>query len=178
MGWDSGGPEDAGRRLQRNAPGPYTASPPNAGPTLLMRATFHVPIAFSALPQQPTTISDKPAPAGAPQQPAAGTGAPAAPAGQPQQPCGTEMWIMMPAMLLIMYFMVIRPDQKRRKDQQNLLASVKVGDRVVTVGGLHGVIAKLADKTVTLKIDGVQATFDRVAIARVERDDASTQTKS
>jgi preprotein translocase subunit YajC len=88
------------------------------------------------------------------------------------------MWIMMPAMLLIMYFMVIRPDQKRRKDQQNLLAAVKVGDRVVTVGGLHGVIAKLADKTVTLKIDGVQATFDRVAIARVERDDASAQTKA
>jgi preprotein translocase subunit YajC len=49
---------------------------------------------------------------------------------------------------------------------------------VVTVGGLHGVIAKLADKTVTLKIDGVQATFDRVAIARVERDDASAQTKA
>ncbi|MCA3008308.1 MAG: preprotein translocase subunit YajC [Phycisphaerales bacterium] len=144
-----------------------------------MRATFHVPIAFAAVPQQPTSTSDKPAPAGAPQQPTASAGAPSAPAGQPQQqPCGTEMWIMMPAMLLIMYFMVIRPDQKRRKDQQNLLAAVKVGDRVVTVGGLHGVIAKLADKTVTLKIDGVQATFDRVAIARVERDDASAQTKA
>jgi preprotein translocase subunit YajC len=88
------------------------------------------------------------------------------------------MWIMMPAMLLIMYFMVIRPDQKRRKEQQNLLASVKVGDRVVTVGGLHGVVAKLAEKTVTLKIDAVQATFDRVAIARVEREDAPAQGKA
>lgn len=143
-----------------------------------MRATYHVPIAFPALPQQPSTTSDKPAPAGAPQQPTASTGAPTGQPGQTQQPCGTEMWIMMPAMLLIMYFMVIRPDQKRRKDQQSLLASVRVGDRVVTVGGLHGVIAKLADKTVTLQVDGVLATFDRVAIARVERDDALAPNKA
>jgi preprotein translocase subunit YajC len=144
-----------------------------------MLANHHIPIAFSPLPQQPATTSEKPAGAPGAQQPTAAPGStqqPGAPA--PQQPCGAEMWIMMPAMLLIMYFMVIRPDQKRRKEQQNLLASVKVGDRVVTVGGLHGVVAKLAEKTVTLKIDDVQATFDRVAIARVERDDAPAQGKA
>lgn len=145
-----------------------------------MRATFHLPVAFSPLPQQPANTSEKPAGAPGAPAPAAAPGStqqPGAPA-QGQQPCGTEMWIMMPAMLLIMYFMVIRPDQKRRKEQQNLLSSIKVGDRVVTVGGLHGVVAKLGEKTVTLKIDAILATFDRVSVARVERDDAPAQAKA
>lgn len=146
-----------------------------------MRATYHVPIAFSPLPQQPASTSEKPAGAPGAAAPAAAPGAtqaPGAPAGQPQQPCGTEMWVMAPAMLLIMYFMVIRPDQKRRKEQQNLLASIKVGDTVVTVGGLHGVVAKLSDKTVTLKVDAILATFDRVSVARVVRDEAPAPAKA
>jgi preprotein translocase subunit YajC len=143
-----------------------------------MRANFHVPIAFTSLPQQPATTSDRPRTATAPQQPTAGTGEPQPPGAQAQPPCMGDMWVMLPAMLLIMYFMVIRPDQKRRKDQQNLLASIKAGDRVVTVGGLHGVVVKLAEKTVTIQVDSVQAEFDRVAIARVERDDAPAKGKA
>lgn len=138
-----------------------------------MHVTYVVPLAFTAFPQQPSGTPDTPAgPVPAPSAPGAGTTAPppGAQAG-PQQQCGTEFWIMMPAMLLIMYFMVLRPEQKRRKEQQALLSSVKVGDRVVTAGGMHGVVTKLTDKTVTLRVDTVQATFDRVAIARVERDD-------
>lgn len=145
-----------------------------------MRASYHVPVAFSPLPQQPASTSDKPAGApGAPSSTVApgATQAPTGPAAQPQ-PCGTEMWVMAPAMLLIMYFMVIRPDQKRRKEQQTLLSSIKVGDTVVTVGGLHGVVAKLSEKTVTLKVDAVLATFDRVSVARVVRDDAPAQAKA
>lgn len=141
-----------------------------------MLPTYFVPLAFAAFPQQPTTTSDKPV-SGAPGAATSGTSTgtqtpgPAAPA---QQPCGMEMWIMMPAMLLIMYFMVLRPDQKRRKELAALLASIKVGDRVVTTGGMHGVVAKLTEKTVTLRVDTLQMTFDRVAIARVERDDLAT----
>lgn len=139
-----------------------------------MSQNHFIPFAFAAFPQQPTNTSDKPA--GGPAGAGAGTGTqvPApGPAATPQQPCGTEMWIMMPAMLLIMYFMVLRPDQKRRKEQQALLASIKQGDRVVTSGGMHGVVAKLTEKTVTLRVDTLHMTFDRVAIARVERDDAA-----
>ncbi|MBL8736823.1 MAG: preprotein translocase subunit YajC [Planctomycetes bacterium] len=76
--------------------------------------------------------------------------------------------------LVLMYFMVMRPEQKRRKDQQNLLSTMKVGDKVVTIGGLHGKILRLAEKTVVLQVDSVQMTYDRVSIARVERDEAPT----
>jgi preprotein translocase subunit YajC len=140
---------------------------------------FFVPLAF-ATTQEPKQAADTPAGVAPAAGPGSGSsaGAPQQPApGQAQSPCGTEMWIMMPAMLLIMYFMVLRPEQKRRKEQQALLASIKQGDRVVTAGGMHGVVAKLTDKTVTLRVDTLHMTFDRVAIARVERDDASTPAK-
>ena len=146
-----------------------------------MSPTFLVPIVFAPaaatvlVPQEPTT-TDKPAatnPAAptapgdsstqVPQQP---------PQQQPQSPCGIETMLMMFGLLLLMYFMVMRPEQRRRKEQQALLASVKQGDRVVTLGGMHGVVAKLTEKTVTLRVDNVQMIFDRVAIARIERDDA------
>lgn len=150
-----------------------------------MSPTYFVPLAFAPiaspavpLAQEPST-TDKPAPTA----PGAGpTGSPTGtpltqtppqPSGQPQQPCGMEMWIMMPALLLLMYFMVLRPESRRRKEQQALLSSIKVGDRVVTVGGMHGVVTKLAEKTLTLRVDSLQMTFDRVAVARVERDDAA-----
>jgi len=137
-----------------------------------MTLTHFVPLAFAAFPQQPSSTPDKPGgPAPNPAQPAAGTTAPApASGGQPQSPCGSEMWYLMPAMLLLMYFMVLRPEQKRKKEQQALLASIKQGDRVVTAGGMHGVVTKLTDKTVTLRVDTLNMTFDRVAISRVERD--------
>lgn len=143
-----------------------------------MPATFFLPLPFASSPQEPKA-PDTPVPAAVTpgQAPAAGdaakTGTGAQQPSQPQGPCSTEMMFMLPAMLLIMYFLVLRPENRRRKEQQALLAAVKVGDRVVTAGGMHGVIAKLTDKTVTLRIDSVQMTFDRVAIARVERDDAA-----
>jgi preprotein translocase subunit YajC len=132
-----------------------------------------LPFAGVALPQEPKSGVD--APAGTPTPGPAGTpGTPGTqhpmPSGQPQQPCGgPEMFLYLPVFLLLMYFMVMRPEQKRRKEQQNLLSSVKQGDRVVTIGGMHGVITKLSEKTVTLRADDVQMTFDRTAIARVER---------
>lgn len=142
-----------------------------------MPVTYFIPLSFAATPQEPATtekpVSGTPGaqnPAGDPAKPgAAGTQQPAA-----GSPCGgNEMLYMLPAMLLIMYFMVLRPESKRRKEQQALLSSIKQGDRVVTVGGMHGVVAKLTDKTVTLRVDTLMMTFDRVAITRVERDDAA-----
>ena len=78
------------------------------------------------------------------------------------------LW-MMPAFLVIMYFFMIRPEQKRKKEQQNLLASIKQGDQVVTISGMHGEVSSLTDKTVTLRVDTVNMTFDRSAVARIER---------
>lgn len=143
---------------------------------MLQPTSFLVPLAFRATcPQEPKTTSDTPAgPAPAPG--AAGATVPGAPqgGGPAPSPCGgPETLIYMGIFLALMYFMVLRPEQKRRKEQQALLSSVKQGDHVVTVGGMHGTVAKLTDKTVTLRIDSVNVTVDRVAIARVERDDAA-----
>ncbi len=72
------------------------------------------------------------------------------------------------AIFAIFYFLLIRPQQKQRKEREALLSSVKRGDRVVTASGLHGTIVGLNEQTVVLKVsDQVKLEFDRSAIGRV-----------
>jgi preprotein translocase subunit YajC len=74
--------------------------------------------------------------------------------------------IMFGAIFVIFYFMIIRPQQKRAKEREKLLSNVQKGDRVITSGGLHGVVAGLDEKTVLLEVgDKVKMTFERSAIA-------------
>jgi preprotein translocase subunit YajC len=137
--------------------------------------TFFVPLTF-ATTQEPKTGGDAPAVPVAPNG-AGSLGTPdkiPAPAAAAPACGGPETFLYLALFMGLMYFMVLRPEQKRRKDQMNLLSSIKRGDTVVTVGGMHGVVRELADKTVTLQVDSVQMVFDRVAISRVERGDAAT----
>jgi preprotein translocase subunit YajC len=72
------------------------------------------------------------------------------------------------AIFAIFYFLLIRPQQKQRKQRETMLAAVKKGDRVVTTGGLHGTVMGLNEHTVTLKVaDQVKLEFDRAAIGRI-----------
>jgi len=72
------------------------------------------------------------------------------------------------AIFAIFYFLLIRPQQKQRREREALLAAVKRGDRVVTTGGIHGTVTGLDDATITLRVaDQVKMTFDRGAIGRV-----------
>ncbi|HLG33012.1 MAG TPA: preprotein translocase subunit YajC [Ignavibacteriaceae bacterium] len=76
--------------------------------------------------------------------------------------------IMFGAIFLIFYFMIIRPQQKRAKDRDKLLANLEKGDKVVTSGGVHGVIAGLDEKTALLQIsDNVKIKIERSAITTV-----------
>lgn len=76
--------------------------------------------------------------------------------------------IMFGAIFLIFYFMIIRPQQKRAKEKANLLANLEKGDKVVTNGGIYGVIAGLEEKTALLQIsDNVKIKIDRSAITTV-----------
>lgn len=69
----------------------------------------------------------------------------------------------------LFWFMIIRPQQKQQKTRQNLLASMKKGDRVVTIGGLHGEIVELGEETVILQVgDKLNLTFNRTAIGTVK----------
>ena len=67
-----------------------------------------------------------------------------------------------------MYFLMIRPQQKRRREAMAMQNSLGPGDRIVTIGGLHGTVVSMADDLVTLEIaPGVHVQFARPAIARV-----------
>ena len=55
-------------------------------------------------------------------------------------------------MLLIFYFLILRPQKKAQKERQEMLDSLKVGARVITIGGIYGTITALTDEIVTLKI--------------------------
>lgn len=104
-----------------------------------------------------------------------GTTAPGGPsAPQATNACAGNEFLVMAGALVLVYFLLMRPQQKQQKELMALLAAVKVGDRVVTRDGLHGQIAKLTEKTVTLQVDSVLLTYDRTSIARVERNEAAT----
>jgi preprotein translocase subunit YajC len=76
--------------------------------------------------------------------------APAAP--MPQQPGLMGMALPFLIMLGIMYFLMIRPQQKRMKEHQSLLSSLKTGDEVITSAGILGTIAGMSEKVVTLEV--------------------------
>ena len=76
--------------------------------------------------------------------------------------------IMFGAIFLIFYFMIIRPQQKRAKEKAILLANLEKGDKVVTNGGIYGVISGLEEKTALLQVsDNVKIKIDRSAITTV-----------
>lgn len=83
--------------------------------------------------------------------------------------------IMFSLIILIFYFMILRPQQKRQKERQKLLESVQKGDKVVTIGGLHGTVIGLEEKTVLVQVaDNVKLKFERSAISTVNRGGMET----
>lgn len=70
--------------------------------------------------------------------------------------------------ILVFYFLILRPQQKRQKERQKLLESVKKGDRVITSGGIHGTVEGVEDKTVLVKIaDNTKVKVERSAVATI-----------
>jgi len=92
--------------------------------------------------------------------------------GQPQDGGGggslISTFVMFGAIFLIFYFMIIRPQQRRAKEREKMLSNVQKGDKVVTSGGLHGIVAGLDEKTVLLQVsENVKMKFERSAIANI-----------
>lgn len=92
-------------------------------------------------------------------------------AGAPSGQGGSSMMIQLAffaAIFAIFYFLLIRPQQKQKRERETMLAAVKPGDRVVMSSGLHGTVVKLSEHGVTLKVaDQVRLEFDRSAIGRI-----------
>jgi preprotein translocase subunit YajC len=70
-------------------------------------------------------------------------------------------------MIVLFYFLLIRPQQKRQKEVTNMQNSLAKGDKIITIGGLHGVVEAIEDGTVVLKAGNTKLTFDRNAIRTV-----------
>ena len=90
--------------------------------------------------------------------------APAQPVQQP--PPWTNMVIMVP-LLIIFYFILIRPQQKKAKEHQALVKTVKPGDKVVTSGGILGVIITVKEKTVTIRSADTKLEVTKTAIGEI-----------
>ena len=90
-----------------------------------------------------------------------------------QTPAQPPPWIsLFPFVVLfaLFYFMLIRPQQKARREQAAMLKALKKHDEVVTIGGLHGTILNVKEDAVTLRVDdNVKVDVDRSAVARVTK---------
>ena len=94
----------------------------------------------------------------------------------PQGPAGLlgSPIVMMVLMVAMFYFLLIRPQQRQRKELQARIASLQAGDKVVTTAGIHGIIHNVKEQTVVVKVaEGTMIEFDKPAIAAVHKKDAA-----
>ena len=68
-------------------------------------------------------------------------------------------------MFVVIYFFMIRPQQKRAKDEKQFEANLKVGDRIITKSGLHGKVSELAETTVVIETMSGKLKMERSAIS-------------
>ncbi|HUV40103.1 MAG TPA: preprotein translocase subunit YajC [Planctomycetota bacterium] len=66
---------------------------------------------------------------------------------------GYVAWLPFVAVLLIMYFLLIAPQRKKEKQRQAMLRSLEKNDRVVTIGGIHGIVKSMSERDVTILVD-------------------------
>lgn len=83
----------------------------------------------------------------------------------PQGGSSLSMWIMIGLIFVVMYFFMIRPQNKQRKELQKFLDGLRKGDKIVTLGGINGVVREVKDTTVIVEVDkDVCITFNKSAI--------------
>lgn len=90
----------------------------------------------------------------------------AQPAGEKSGGSGYSMLIFLGLMILVFYFFMIRPQQKKQKQIKEFREGIKRGDKIVTIGGIHGKITDVQDATFTIEIaDNVKVTVEKAAVA-------------
>jgi len=74
--------------------------------------------------------------------------------------------------IVIFYFFLIRPQNKKQKETEKMLKALKKGDKVITIGGIHGTVSSVKENTVIVKVDeNCKLEFNRSAISSVELSD-------
>jgi preprotein translocase subunit YajC len=89
---------------------------------------------------------------------------------------GSSIPMLLPLLLIpVLYLVMIRPQQKRQKQWQEMLGSIKTGDRVTTAGGIRGIIISIKDDAIIIRVapDNLKLEVAKSAIASVTTQDSS-----
>ncbi len=78
--------------------------------------------------------------------------------------------LMLGLMVLVFYFFMIRPQMKKQKELKKFRENIKAGDKVVTIGGIHGKILEVAETTVLIQTEGSKFRLEKSAIAQRTED--------
>lgn len=98
----------------------------------------------------------------------------AAPAAKGPEGILGSPFVMMGLMVVMFYFLMIRPQQRQRKEMAARIASLQSGDKVVTSSGIHGIVHNVKEQTVIVKVaEGTMLEFDKSAISTVHKKDSS-----
>lgn len=80
--------------------------------------------------------------------------------------------------ILIFYFLIIRPQKKKDKEAKRMLDAMKKGDKVITIGGIHGTVVTVKEQTVVIKVDdSARIEFSKAAISSVISKEKSAPAK-
>ena len=74
--------------------------------------------------------------------------------------------LMLAMVIVVFYFFMIRPQQKKQKELKNFRENIKAGDKVVTIGGVHGTILEVTSSTVLINSEGTKIRFEKSAISQ------------
>ena len=90
-----------------------------------------------------------------------------------------EVWIMIIAMFALMYFLMIRPENKRKKEAQNMRDSLAVGDEITTIGGITGTVCAVKENTIVIEsgADRVRVELTKWAVSTKNAQGAEPATK-
>ena len=77
--------------------------------------------------------------------------------------------VLFGGIFVVFYFFMIRPQQKKAKEAQKFISELKTGDKVVTIGGAHGSVVSIREKTIVVEVDaskGIRMVFEKSAISK------------
>ncbi len=103
------------------------------------------------------------------------------PAGHEANPTGQLLntIVLFAVMGVMFYFLLVRPQQRQRKEHDRLISNVKSGDEILTTGGIYGIVTNVKDKEITVKIaDNVKVRLAKSAIAGVVKRSESDSAAS
>jgi len=95
--------------------------------------------------------------------------------GQPADGTGGIISFLIPIVLVIgvFYLFIYRPQKKQQEEHEEMVSNLEKGDKIVTIGGIHGTVRRIDDDSLLVQVDssGTKLRFDKQAIANVGGDD-------